>query len=652
MCGIAGVWDPSGRLATTDLDSLVGRMIVSLRHRGPDDEGSWVDPKAGVALATRRLAVIDLTEEGHQPMASASGRYMLAFNGEIYNHGDLRRELQALGHGFRGRSDTEVLIEGVDRWGLWKTLERVNGMFALAVWDRHERRLHLARDRLGEKPLYYGRIGGGFAFASEVKALRVHPGFRADVDRDALALFLRHKYVPAPRTIYRGIAKLPPATVLTLDGTRSGEPVPVPYWSLGEAAEHGLAEPIRETTPVVVDELASLLGDAVARRMVADVPLGAFLSGGVDSSTVVALMQAHSDRPIRTFTIGFTDPSWDESADARRVARYLGTDHTELVASPGEATAVIPRLADVYDEPFADSSQIPTLLVSELARREVTVALSGDGGDEVFGGYNRYAWTPAVWRRFGWLPQPARRGLAAALTSVSPAGWDRAMRLVEPVLPRSSRQRIAGEKLHKLARSLTARGPDEMYAVLISHWDDPASVAIGASVNGAVAGPEVRGFTRRMMLLDTSGYLPDDILVKLDRATMAVSLEGRVPYLDHRVVEFAWRLPLAMRVRGATGKWILRRVLDRYVPRSMVERPKMGFGVPIGAWLRGPLREWAEELLAADRIRREGYLRPELVRAVWADHLSGRRNRQYELWDVLMFQSWLEASVRREAVAR
>ena len=650
MCGIAGLLDADAR----DLPGVLEAMTETLRHRGPDDDGLWTDPEAGIGLGSRRLAVVDLSEEGHQPMDSASGRYVLAFNGEIYNHLDLREELEGMGHRFRGRSDTEVLLEAVDRWGLRGALERSNGMFAVALWDRQTRRLSLARDRLGEKPLYYGRLGGGFGFASELKALRVHPGFRPEIDRDALALLLRHKYVPAPGSIYRGIRKLPPASVLTIDQEVRGEPAPAAYWSAAEAAERGTFEPFRGPAAEAEEVLDELLRDAVGRRMIADVPLGAFLSGGVDSSTVVALMQARSDRPVRTFTIGFRDAAYDESADARRVAGHLGTDHTELLVTPEEAMEVIPALPEIYDEPFADSSQIPTYLVSRLAREHVTVSLSGDGGDEVFGGYNRYLWADAVWRRFGWMPAGLRRAVAGTLLSVSPRGWDSLATRLGPLLPNAARQRVPGEKVHKLARALRADGPEGLYGTLVSHWQDPASVVLGANGGGSstrLDGAALPGLTRRMMYTDTVTYLPDDILVKLDRATMAVSLEGRVPYLDHRVVEFAWRLPLGMRARDGQGKWLLRRVLDRYVPRDLVERPKMGFGLPIGAWLRGPLRDWAESMLHPTRLRREGYLDPRPVRAAWAEHLSGRRNRQYELWDVLMFQAWLEVSSRKAVPA-
>jgi asparagine synthase (glutamine-hydrolysing) len=608
VCGIAGVLEPRRESAQPALRGAVERMTETLRHRGPDDEGVWVEP--GIGLASRRLAVIDLSREGHQPMASASGRYVLAFNGEIYNFRALRADLEGQGHRFRGHSDTEVLLAAIEEWGLLPALERSNGMFALALWDRRERVLRLARDRLGEKPLYYGWAGRTLLFGSELKALRAHPAFSAEVDRAALTQFLRHKYVPAPRSIYRGVAKLPPGSVVSVDasGTISS---PATYWSAIDAARTGRDEPFRGSIDEAAEELDACLRDAVRLRMEADVPLGAFLSGGIDSSTVVAMMQAQSDRPVRTFTIGVRQPGYDEARDAAAVARHLGTDHTELYVTADQARAVIPRLP---------------------------VSLSGDGGDEVFGGYNRYAWGRAVWRRAGWLPPGMRRAGARGLRALSPSSWERVFAAAGPLLPRRMRQRNPGEKLHKLAGALEARDIDGMYRSLVSHWRDPAAVVLGAEEprDGLADGDGIPDPIRRMMLLD--------------RATMAVSLEGRVPYLDHRVVELAWRMPLSMHVSNSVGKRLLRRVLHRYVPPALVDRPKWGFGVPTGAWLRGPLREWAESLLEPSRLRREGFFDPRPIRAAWSEHLSGRRNRQYELWDVLMFQAWLE-SAERAAVA-
>jgi asparagine synthase (glutamine-hydrolysing) len=646
MCGLAGFVDCASDTPAEALAAVAGAMAVTLRHRGPDSGGVWTDPAAGVALGFRRLAIIDLTEDGNQPMTSGCGRYMAVFNGEIYNFGELRRQLAAAGHRFRGRSDTEVMLAAFTAWGVEAALTRLNGMFAFAVWDRRERLLQLAVDRAGEKPMYYGWAGTAFLFGSELKALRAYPGFRADIDRDALALYLRHKYVPAPWSIYQGVRKLPPATVLTIAADTPGHtPGPVPYWSARSVAEagadHGLSP--EEAT----DRLDELLRDAVARRMVADVPLGAFLSGGVDSSIVVALMQAQSSRPVRTFTIGYDDPDFNEAEDAKAVAGHLGTDHTELYVSPQDCMAVIPHLPRLYDEPFADSSQIAVFLVSELARRHVTVSLSGDGGDELFGGYNRYRWVPGVWRQTRRIPGPLRGAAARLLTSRSPEDWQRLLRRAGPLAPQAADHRLAGDKLHKLAGVLGLCSPEAIYLDLVSHWKQPNALVLGASepltaVTDPAQWADVPDVVEHMMYLDLVTYLPGDILVKLDRASMGVSLEGRVPLLDHRVIELAWRLPMGLKIRDGQTKWLLRKVLHRYVPRHLIERPKMGFGVPIDRWLRGPLREWAETLLASDRLRADGYLDSAQVRQCWADHLSGRRDLQYHLWDVLMFQAWLD----------
>ncbi len=634
MCGIAGFWDPRGDLEAAQAEARATAMAVALAHRGPDDAGVWTDARAGVALAHRRLAILDLSPAGHQPMVSACGRYALVFNGEIYNHLALRQELERRGQApaWRGHADTETLLAAVSAWGLAAALRASVGMFALALWDRQARNLSLARDRLGEKPLYYGRVGGAFLFGSELKALRTWPGFAAEVDRPALALYLRHNCIPAPYTIYRGIRKLPPGTWLSLSAD-AWEAEPAAYWSAREVAERGQADPFRGTDAEAAEELERLLRQAVAGQMVADVPLGAFLSGGVDSSTVVALMQAQSGRAVRTFSIGFTEAAYDEAPQARAVAAHLGSEHTELYVSPAEAMAVIPSLPRLYDEPFADSSQIPTFLVSQLARRQVTVSLSGDGGDELFGGYNRHLWAPRLWRRLSPWPRPLRGLLATALRTLPPTAWDAAFARLGRLLPRSARQRNPGDKLHKLAEVLGAEGPEEIYLNLVSHWKHPGDVVRGVDepatrVTDPAARARLEAFESRMMCLDLVTYLPDDILAKVDRAAMAVSLETRVPLLDHRLVEFAWRLPLAMKIRDGQGKWLLRRVLYRHVPRELVERPKMGFGLPLGDWLRGPLRDWAEALLDEARLAREGYFHPRPIRA---------------LWDVLMFQAWLEA---------
>jgi asparagine synthase (glutamine-hydrolysing) len=650
MCGLTGFLDPV-REHPARLQATVGRMAETLRHRGPDAGGVWVDAAAGVALGFRRLAIIDLSEEGNQPMVSACGRYVTVFNGEIYNFKELRKELEGAGHAFRGHSDTEVMLAAFSAWGVEPALRRCNGMFALAVWDRASRVLQLARDRVGEKPMYYGRAGAAWLFGSELKALRAHPAFDAEVDRDALALYLRHKYVPAPWSIYRGVSKLPPGTLLTLDCDGPGQdPAPRPYWSAREVAEAGSAHP--RDPHEATEELEALLLDAVALRMEADVPLGAFLSGGIDSSTVVALMQAQSGRPVKTFTIGYEDQAFNEAADAKAVARHLGTEHTELRVTPRECMAVIPRLPVLYDEPFADSSQIAVHLVSELARRHVTVSLSGDGGDELFGGYNRHLWGAGVWRKARYIPRPLRRTAADLLTARSPEFWEGLLSRMRVLAPRSVNHRLAGDKVHKLARALGVGRPEELYLELVSHWTQPTSLVLGAHepptpVTDPSRWARLPSLAEHMMYLDLVTYLPDDILTKLDRASMGVSLEARVPLLDHRVVEFAWQVPLGMKVRNGTTKWILRQVLHRYVPPHLVERPKMGFGVPIDRWLRGPLRDWAETLLDPSRLVADGYLNAAPVRARWAEHLSGKRDWQYLLWDVLMFQAWLDASRAR-----
>ncbi len=648
MCGLAGIWDRKARIGQEELANLAQTMSRTLAHRGPDSCGVWVDVSAGVALGHQRLAVVDLAPTGHQPMVSASGRYVIAFNGEVYNFRELRRELELEGVGFRGHADTEVALAVFERWGVHGALERFVGMFAFALWDREERALYLARDRIGEKPLYYGWIGNLLVFGSELKALRGAPGWRGDIDRAALARFLRYGYVPAPGTIYRDIGKLPPGTFLMLRAeTGMPHPEPTPYWSARSVAESGQRSPRERDPGVAVEQLDGLLRDVIARQMIADVPLGAFLSGGIDSSTVAALMQAESTRSVRTFTIGFHEASFNEAATAKAVAAHLGTDHTELYLTPREAQAVIPELPDIYDEPFADSSQIPTVLVSRLARREVTVCLSGDGGDELFGGYNRHLHAARVGRVIEVLPRGPRKVLSDLLSRPSPQAWDGALGRLAHVVPSLSRPGSPGDRLHKLADAVSADSPQDLYARLVSHWAAADAVVIGLDARGPVMAegdewPESLGIAHGMMYADLTTYLPDDILVKLDRASMSASLEARTPYLDHRVVEFAWALPLALKMRHRQGKWLLRQVLNRYVPKALVERPKTGFAVPLADWLRGPLRGWAESLLGESRLAREGLLQPGPIRARWEEHLTGRRNWQAHLWDVLMFQAWLE----------
>ncbi len=642
MCGIAGFWRPG---AAVD-EACLGRMAAAIAHRGPDYQGVWSDESAGIGLTHRRLSILDLSPAGHQPMLSASGRYVIAFNGEIYNHLDLRAELP--GNACRGHSDTETLLMAFESWGVEATLKKSVGMFAVALWDRETRTLTLARDRLGEKPLYYGWQKGVLLFGSELKALKAHPAFVGEIDRDALTLFLRHNAIPAPYSIYKDIYKLLPGTYwqISLDAHVTHGGVFKTYWSAREVAERGQKTPFAGSDDEARDALESVLGQSVAGQMLADVPLGAFLSGGVDSSTIVALMQARSDRPVKTFTIGFNEAGYNEAEHAHAVARHLGTEHTELYVKPEEARAVIPLLPGLYDEPFADSSQIPTFLVSRLARSHVTVSLSGDGGDELFGGYNRYFWAQNIWRRMGWLPQSVRAALAGVLTTLPPTAWNSAFKRFDCLLPARLRYANPGDKLHKLADILAVRSPEEIYWGLVSHWAQPAQIVKDAIepptvLTDATRWADVPDLAHRMMYLDTVTYLPDDILTKVDRAAMGVSLETRMPLLDHRVLEFAWTLPLAMKVRNGQSKWLLRQVLYRHVPKELIERPKMGFGIPLDVWLRGPLRDWAETLLNPGRLEAEGFFHAAPIQQKWREHVAGQRNWSYHLWDVLMYQQWL-----------
>jgi asparagine synthase (glutamine-hydrolysing) len=617
-------------------------MASAIRHRGPDDSGFWCDDQAGVALGQRRLAIIDLSPAGHQPMPSASGRFVVVFNGEIYNFRELRAELEAAGMApsWRGHSDTEVLLAAIEAWGDVGALERLNGMFALALWDRQTRTLLLARDRLGEKPLYFGRHGDTFLFGSELKALQAHPAFRADLDRNALTSFFRYSYVPTPHSIWHGVQKLRAGHYIKVTDQGCTLGPMTSYWDFAQIARMGRAD-LEADEPNRVDELDRLLREAVRSRMVADVPLGAFLSGGIDSSTVVALMQAQSTRPVRTFTIGFEEAEYDEMAHAEGVARHLGTDHTSLVLTPSDALDVVPKLPEMFDEPFADSSQIPTYLVSHMTRQHVTVALSGDGGDELFGGYNRYFLAQRFLKARSLVPSAMHAPLAYLLRS---AAAGRMAELAMAAVPERYRFRAVGDRLPKIADVLLSDRPELLYRKLVSHSDQPSDIVLGGtelpSIHGA--GLPFADFRDAMMYLDTLTYLPDDILTKVDRASMAVSLETRVPMLDHRVVEFAWRLPASSKFSGGQGKRILRDVLYRYVPQSLMERPKMGFGVPIDTWLTGPLRDWAESLLDPSRLKSEGVLDPRPIRTMWEEHVSGRRRWHYHLWDVLMFQAWWE----------
>jgi asparagine synthase (glutamine-hydrolysing) len=648
MCGIAGFINLKRR--DVEPNACVKAMTASLAHRGPDDEGHWFNDQHGVAFGHRRLAIVDLSPAGRQPMVSAGGRFTLCFNGEIYNFLELRETLLSCGHGFRGHSDTEVMLAAFDEWGVERAVKNFVGMFAFALWDERERVLHLVRDRAGEKPLYYGWAGDAFLFGSELKSLRAHDAWAGDIDRHALALFMRYNYVPAPHSIYKGIRKQIPGTILSLkvEGLEAGaSPAETTYWSAAEIAERGIADPFAGTDAEAVEALDALLRDAVKRQMVADVPLGAFLSGGIDSSTVVALMQSESARPVQTFTIGFREAEYNEAAHAKRVASYLGTDHTELYLKPEDALAVIPALPAIYDEPFSDSSQIPTFIVSQLARRSVTVCLSGDAGDELFGGYGRYVQGESLWNKVRRVPPPLRRALGGVIGKTPVHTLNLLFSGLGARLDRNGGGSSIGDKMHTAAGLLNASSSSDFYRRLISQWKEPAAVVLGAREKSlAPLAPDyarkVTDFAGRMMLLDTVGYLADDILVKVDRASMAVSLENRVPFLDHRVIEFAWRLPMRMKVRDGKGKWALRQVLNRYLPGELSERPKMGFSLPLGEWLRAPLRDWAESLLDERRLRDEGFFDPAPIRRMWAEHLSGRHNRQYYVWAVLMFEAWLE----------
>jgi len=608
-------------------------MTESLRHRGPDDEGYWHDTAAGIGLGHRRLAIVDLSPEGHQPMTSSGGRYVIAFNGEVYNFLDLRAELERAGLMFRGRSDTEVMLGAIEGWGLFRAVERFAGMFAFALWDAATRTLYLVRDRLGEKPLYYTWSGSTLLFGSELKALRACRWWRSEIDRDALALYLRYAYVPGPYSIYRGVYKVPPGTVLSFRSSAApgAPPEECRYWSAKEAVEQALAAPLPESSADVVEALDALLRRVVRREMIADVPLGALLSGGIDSSTVVALMQAQSGRPVRTFTIGFREARYNEANYAKAVAKELGTDHTELYVGPADLLAVVPRMPVVYDEPFGDSSQIPTALLSELTRQHVTVSLSGDGGDELFGGYDQYRRGRRLWGLLGRLPVPLRRGLAGVARAVPDFGLGA----------------LSGDRVRNWAAVLRAETAQGMYRELMSNCREPESlVTHAAELETVFTDPRqwlgTAHLVERMMFLDLTSYLPDDILVKVDRATMAASLESRAPFLDHAVVEFAWRVPLNLKIRNGDGKWLLRQLLYRYVPRPLVDRPKMGFGAPLESWLAGPLREWARDLLAPAKLKREGFLNPAVITDMWQRQQRVSHRGHAILWAVLMFQSWLE----------
>lgn len=637
MCGIVGFIDSRER--HTASEQIVSQMAACLHRRGPDAQGVWGDAEARVHVAHRRLSIIDLSEAGAQPMVSADGRWVIVYNGELYNTAELAAELDTRGVRLRGSSDTEVLLEGIALWGLSATLQRINGMFAFAVWDRSERVLSLARDRLGIKPLYWAEQNGLFLFTSELSALTPHPGWRPTLNRDAVAAYMRYGYVPTPHSIWREAHKLAPGQYLQFS---PGKPVAVEsYWSLARVRQEA-ADNLWRDPAAMVDALDELLRDAVKRQMVADVPLGAFLSGGIDSSLVVALMQAQSTQPVRTFSIGFNEDGYDEAQHAKAVAAHLGTEHHELYVASGHAREVLPQVASFYDEPFSDSSQIPTFLVSELARSQVTVALSGDGGDESFAGYGRYALGEQMWGRVNRVPRWLRLGLSSGIQALNESQWDRVGRL----LPEKLRPGMLGMRAHRMARRIRSSRATDIYLSLLSQWHVPNQLVIGGSEPALLAADaqlehSIPNMLDRMQFIDSMMYLPDDILTKVDRASMGVSLECRVPLLDHRVVEFAWRVPAAMRKRDGTGKWPLREVLYRYVPRELIDRPKMGFGVPIDHWLRGELKEWAWSLLSPEALAQHGVLQPAPIMAAWDAHQSGEEDMHYPLWTVLMLQDWL-----------
>ncbi|MBT5471758.1 MAG: asparagine synthase (glutamine-hydrolyzing) [Nitrospina sp.] len=637
MCGLAGFF--SSESFNFDPHDTLLKMGNALEHRGPDDSGIWFDSENGIGLAHQRLSIIDLSKEGHQPMSSANGRFVISYNGEIYNFPEIKTELLKLGfNSWRGRSDTEIILAAIEHWGLRDALTRFRGMFAFALWDKQEKTLHLVRDRMGIKPLYYGWAGSTLIFGSELKAFKAHPKFNREIDREAVALLLRFGYIPAPHSIYCNVSKLPPGKILTL-AAKSKEVHE--YWSLGEIAERGVQNSFSGSTGDAVAQLETILNEAVRLRMVSDVSIGAFLSGGIDSSVIAALMQKNSDKPVKTFSIGFQESDFDEAPFAKKVASHLGTDHTELYVTSQDALSVVHDLPTIFDEPFADPSQIPTFLLSKLTREKVTVSLSGDGGDELFCGYNRYFVWKNIWNKIRRLPYPIRKSISEIIPLIPGFALDAAASLIGKNNNPGSR-----EKFIRLASCLKSYGPEGLYLQGISHWMGPESIVENCkepetlltdfSRWGNFKNPE-----SKMMFVDSLTYLPDDILTKVDRSSMSVGLEARVPLLDHKLVEFAWSLPFNMKSFENQSKWLLKQLLYKYVPNNLVDRPKTGFGVPIHSWLRGPLRDWAEELLNESAMRKEGFMNASVISRKWKEHLSGKWNWQYLLWNALTFQSWL-----------
>lgn len=648
MCGINGFYSKS----SSTFNNVILKMNSAISHRGPDTNGTWLDKNSGIVFGHQRLSIIDLSIAGNQPMQSNSGRFILTYNGEVYNHLEIRKELKKNDYNIKwcGSSDTETLLEAINYWGIEIALQKIHGMFAFGLWDKKTHSLILARDRAGEKPLYYGWQGEGknkvFLFGSELKALKIHPEFKGEINRDSIALQLRHNCIPAPYSIYKDIHKLMPGNYLELkesDLKKNLLPISKSYWSYTETAKYQNNNQLSLSEVDIKKDLEKHLKLSVKKQMISDVPLGAFLSGGIDSSTIVALMQSQSSNPVKTFTIGFSENDYDESKYAKKIANHLGTDHTELYVSSKKAMDVIPKIPCIYDEPFSDSSQIPTFLVSQLAKNHVKVAISGDGGDELFCGYNRYLMSKKFLNMFRFIPLSLRKILASSIQLISSQNWNK----ISNYLPGLNDHVNFGDKIHKGASVLESQTLYDYYYKLCSHWKNPNKVVVNCKEPKTLLtdlNQDLKNFDiqQQMMILDFITYLPDDILTKVDRAAMACSLETRVPFLDHKLIEHVWKIPHSLKFRNGKGKWILRQILEQYVPKDLTERPKMGFGVPIGIWLRGPLKDWAENLLSEKRLKQEGFFNPKPIRDKWMEHLSGKKNWQYDLWDILMFQAWID----------
>ncbi|MEP3475811.1 MAG: asparagine synthase (glutamine-hydrolyzing) [Hyphomicrobiales bacterium] len=657
MCGIAGFLSENFE---SSFEDNLNQMAGTLHHRGPDDQGQWSDTNSGIGLCHTRLSILDLSAAGHQPMSSASGRYTLVYNGEIYNHITLRNKLESEEKiiQWRGTSDTETLLACFEKWGMKQTLEKIRGMFAIALWDNLEKKLYLARDRYGEKPLYYGWQKDTFLFGSELKAIKKHPSFQGKINRDALNLFIKYSYIQAPYSIYEGIHKLEPGTFLCLEvdnklKSKNRDVKAEIYWSLEETSKCALnhIQSLDETK--AIKQLDELLSNVIEEQMISDVPLGSFLSGGIDSSTITAIMQAQSERPVETFTIGFNEQDYDEAKCAKAISNHLGTRHEEFYVSPQEALDVIPLLPSLYDEPFADISQIPTYLLSKLTKQRVTVALSGDGGDEIFGGYNRYIGVEKIWNLIKNLPSPFRKTIKKSFFSLASEKSNNKLTEMMEFLPDRFQLSLASDKINKVMNSIDAKNKEDIFLRVLKSTEETENLVLKGREPKIILDekdtwPEFEDFEHQMMYLDAMTYLPNDILVKVDRAAMGVSLETRVPFLDPRVTEFAWGLPLNMKIRDGKGKWILNQLLSKYIPAELLNRPKMGFSVPLEEWLRGPLKVWAEEMLSEKRLNSEGFFNTDEIRKKWLEHRSGKRDWSKLLWNILMFQAWLDEELLYE----